>query len=1381
MNKSRKKKTDRYAQFKNRTNSSNYRDSKAVIDQFNKSVREYKRFSEVFNGGDEDLAASKLHDAGTDLYMCCEWALKNYLFRRYNEQLKLGEIPPHAREYKINGLSAKTATIKYLLEELEDIGIPSPNNIGINVSRIVHNAKVVNNRPKHERTIPDPKLYKESLNEIRRIVKSYVDENAGLELIDDSLYGNGDSWYEILEDTSDFNSAYSYVLITKRIDSLDVSGLFSQKWDLVIDMDPDSEISGLVNRYTNLTGINPRIRLLDGVNSRKKFSFSHIPYWVMANGTSDAPETIVDSKKWGGAHGKYLTTLLEEFHKEYTKPIKAFVYPFDSEKNMQKVVDAFNDVYDSGEEVDFIVLSAEEEYNSIDDENFKIYGLSFEDFSENLDLYNRDNQFIGGIIKHEFPAERGKRILIDESFSTELEDSFDAVYIDIDREDENEPDKCSQSIFYKGIQEISWYGLREHFDVMLPDQKVIEDKINQDMKDRGRLLGKVYYVPGIGGTTLMRRLAWEYRESYPTLILNRLNEQTGKNLQKIYDLTHSPILVFADNNRIEFEEVKNLQIELKKMGFAFVICYFERKLKGIKDNNGGSTYTIVHDFGAREARQMLRKLQAIIDDENQKKTLDEYVECTNDSMDRLPFVLSMYAFEKDFKGIKPFIANFLEKMNDQSKKILFALAIADYGNVSIDTQYFMDLFDDESADQFLLEDSPGINELVREEDNSGKSRIRLRHHLFGEEILKQLSNGRESVEITFINLVDYILEFIEDSRSNRFNINYDTLNLLRNLFITRKADVDSERPAFSLLITKLRDEHRTIFGSGYDPSTDAIVRIFNKLVEVYPEEPHFTAHLARFYFYIDKNYDKGFHNINAAIELSETENGHVDPLLYHMKAMGYSSRITNVYSIELIRNKREDPNYDLTDIRTKIQEDAENAFKYFKLVRDSNIGVAGHVSDINLCIHIANLAKNLLEDEQDFTEYLASNNGRWAMIYIDRAETLWEECKQVASDSVYEDLDGIEERLRALTASLEDSIAIWKRYIENAGNKNCGQARRILARSYMKAAENVKGIEAKKEYYTQVIDLMESNIAEDSYHVGNIRIWFDSIKQIDEDNQDELIQDAIIKLNRWVNITDSVEAHYYRFILKFIQATNGSTLAERELPKLLRELKQKSASKYNRTVPRHWLFKTGNGLNSLIRNNRNRKDAIPEDEMASQMLLLVGRVSNNYVNDSHAYINWRGVEIYFNPSATKGEISKANIGQRVKFGIGFSYDGPRAYNSSIKLLGIDESIEAKRTIESGIVVKCEVTRNVGYYVQVRLIEFSEIGSIHISELMEPYSANNRPQPGTIIEGKVLNKRFDNARHREVWSITMNTKNAEDDYIEETAMARALRLSGITLK
>ena len=71
-------------------------------------------------------------------------------------------------------------------------------------------------------------------------------------------------------------------------------------------------------------------------------------------------------------------------------------------------------------------------------------------------------------------------------------------------------------------------------------------------------------------------------------------------------------------------------------------------------------------------------------------------------------------------------------MNEPAKKIMFALSLADYGNVSIDSQFFAEMFGDDNADSFLLEDSPCIYELVRQEEVTGKNVFRIRYHLFGE-------------------------------------------------------------------------------------------------------------------------------------------------------------------------------------------------------------------------------------------------------------------------------------------------------------------------------------------------------------------------------------------------------------------------------------------------------------------------------------------------------------------------------------------------------------------------------------------------------------------------------------------------------------------------
>ncbi|MBD5448889.1 MAG: hypothetical protein HDR28_01765 [Lachnospiraceae bacterium] len=1370
-----KRKSRGYQSFLMRTGNINYRDTAQIVEQFNSSVSSYKRFASVLKAGDDGLAARKLHEAATRLYQCVEWALKNYLDKRYNEMETLGSFSQSTRILKVEELSRKNTNLIYLVNEFKKVSSPKYVTFGINVDIIVKNAADVNNLPKHNAAVPDPNAYRISINEVRKIIVNYLDTSEKLDLIDDTIFGEGKSWYELSENTADFSTAYSYILITNRLQDVNYQGLFSINWDMIIDFDSSSDIDGLIRRYQTNTHIKPWIKILSKIESKKKITHSNMPYWVLANGTADIPESVVSIEKWKNKTGKYLGDLLENFHKEYTKPAKVFMVPIGNEKATEKITDAFTDIYD--ENVDFAMLSADSDYSNIDLENFKTYKLTLKEFSNNLQIAFADKTIVQGTIKYEIPAEEDNKFEISESYMSELRDSFEIVYLDCALADEKDALKTSRINFYCGNTEISWYGLREQFDVIRAGKETIINKINEDMKDRGRLLRKVYYEPGMGGTTLLRRIAWEMREKYPTMILKKCNEQTSKNIQKLYDSTHLPHLILADNNLVNIEEIKDLQGELKRMGFAFVIVFFERKLRGQKSS--GSIYTVISELSQQKAKEMKSRLVQFVDNAKVKDKLDHIVN-GDEKDEKSPFIMSMYAFDEKFKGIKPYISKFLVGLNKPCRKILFALALADYGNVPMDIEYFTDMFEDDSVEQFLIEEMPGINELVRIENISRKKYIKIKYHLFAEEILRQLSGGYEAMDISFYSLMDDILEFIEDSRKNQYVINHDTMKVLRNLFITRIADEDSEKPAFSSLIIKLKEETRGVRNGQYDDSNDAIIRIFNKLVEVYPEEAHFTAHLARYYFYIDKNFEKGFEYINKAIELSETmEEGNVDPLLYHMKAMGYASLISNVYIRQIYQNQSEEGTNEIAKLIIQIEEAAINAFGLFKVVRQSNIGLAGHISEINLCIKIANMAKNLVDESEVFNAYMMSTDGEWAMKYVDRAMDLWDECKKMITDIDSEDFNDIDIRLNQLDTTLEHSIELWEEYIPNATGKNKTQARRLLARAYDQRNKAELDKKAVQLNLRRIVDLMQENMDEESTQTGNIRLWFEAIKRLEIVDQGTLIMDAIIKLNRWITLTDSVEAHYYRFVLKFIQAMQGSSLAENELPKLLRELKSKSVNLYNRTVPQHWLSNSSDGLGALISNSRNRKNIVPEEEMAKSLRQLTGRISSYYVNDSHAYIKYKGVEVYFNPSATKGEIDRTKINQRVKFGIGFSYDGPRAYNSSIHLLGADEFVEEKEPLQYGKVVLCEVIRNVVYYTQVRIIGYDDVGSIHINEYAPPYSEENRPKTGTIIEGKILSKKYDNKKNQNIWNVTMNIQ-PDDLQIDKTETAMSLALKKVKL-
>lgn len=79
---------------------------------------------------------------------------------------------------------------------------------------------------------------------------------------------------------------------------------------------------------------------------------------------------------------------------------------------------------------------------------------------------------------------------------------------------------------------------------------------------------------------------------------------------------------------------------------------------------------------------------------------------------------------------------------------------------------------------------------------------------------------------------------------------------------------------------------------------------------------------------------------------------------------------------------------------------------------------------------------------------------------------------------------------------------------------------------------------------------MQQNIFDEPNKSENIRIWFDAIRKLKTDKPENILDDAIVKLNGWVLTTGTIDSYYYRFILKFIKAIAA---AKAELPKLLRE------------------------------------------------------------------------------------------------------------------------------------------------------------------------------------------------------------------------------------
>lgn len=1353
----------------------NFKNREIIIESFNLSVERFEVFYKLILGQDFSGASTHLRPAGNLLYNLCEWAYKHYLYYKYIEQKRSGAVSESEYKRMQDKLRKKETTIIYLINEIKRVSAVDLKAEGIDLDFIGKKAYTVNNGPKHLGEITNAEDYLKVLEIVRKFILKFIDKDAHLLGIKSS---NRQSFDELLKIFSINKDDSTYMLITGEVTETEYQkeGLLKGKWDLVFDFNPSSDNGGLASYYTSLNKVRPIIKELSKQTIRDLSVVMNVPYWIMGRGFSDRPETLIPPNKFIQKFGKFLNEFFVKFYSIYTNPIKIIIL-YDNERIINRLIEDIEAAYQPYNESDEsrpnyeIICFSDSEFELESYYNVNKLNSTKEDFINFLYANPLDNN--GHQFKFKVPSDPNeennnqKEVILSAEFFAEISNYGQLVHLniaDIKNEDDDYNEEIDKENFLKGSTEISWQGLKRGFDVKRSNyNSKLFIPILDYLKTRSRVfLPPITYLPGVGGTTLLRRVAFDFHNLYPTVILEKYIEgQTESLIFELYRYSGLPILILIDSNHLDKEVPKRLRQSLQKSKktIPFTIVYFERN-SDIK-KNGKNKEPDFEEFINGECLIMKDQLIPFIS-ENRSERQNNLLRICKDNFrdEKTPFIMSLYAFEEEFDGIPSFIQKFLAPLNDEQKKYLVYLAMVDYAiNKPIEMQFFNHTLKKEEASG-LLGENAAFYHLVKVEYN--RKAFKIRYPLFSKEILKQVSNPlgvkNNSNDIIFSNLLKYILSFIEDSRYLGTGYSKNTENLLRELFITRE-EVDMIKSTFAPLIEKLRKESR----ENDNESKLIIGKIFKKLADVYPDEPHFIAHLARYYFYIEGDYPRGMEKINTAINATDGEDSH----LFHMQGMGYVARIRQHHITALYKAHRGNHMDEVNHILNEIKIDAEIAFDIFKKVRDitakgNAINIAGYISDIELCINIVDAGKKITNSIST-EEFVRKNDNEWYTQLIDQACSLFEDCKQFSTSSDQYLIHEIEGKLSSILDDLEKTISIWERYIESS-NSNNPQIRRLLARAYEKKLENSPAKD--QEDIKRIMDLMEENIVIEPHKGNNIRIWFNAIRAYKTDDPLELLDNAIIQLNGWIRETDTIEAHYYHFILTFIKAINGSTNDEHQLPILLNRLQFKANNSSNSTKIFEWLGK-GEGIDRLIHDKEFFKKDIEQIDQ-SRLFQLTGRITPNFSSTNQsAYISLFGIGVYFNPMYTPEGIDKHKSNQRVSFGIGFSFEGPRAFNNSVRLLNVDEQTSSMtNSINNDTyineLVRCEVIGEKEYYILCRIMKNGEPASIHKSQFKDQYNDIILPRRGKILDAAVVNKKH-LGNNKSIWELDIRKAKLESVY------------------
>lgn len=1339
----------------------NFRNKEQIISGYNESIKSYERFRKAVFDNKFNDAAEELSTAACKLAATVEWAEKHVVYHRYNQLLQIYPNSPSREEWERicnfeeivvdnQGMPKKRHMSTYEIMKIirtdfrneirdENLCFNSMDNKEIREALI--------NGYKHDGTQPNASAFVQTMDEIYRFIIVLVlnkEETKQLRSLTDNY---PDSWEKLLLSCGYFKPSRSrrYILLTDCIlEEEKVKSLFKINWDMVLDLSYTNMESLRVDLYEQYIAMQDRkkvvLKYLCDFRPADSLNVTPQTYWIKVNGrtnTQRSSDKILDDRTLASQYvGRHIVDLLNAFVKEYGLNTELIVLGCSKfARTAIRILQGFGDSYNDSDGLTVHFLSADNVEvknnilsgsSSLREERCRFYNLTEEEFSRELAVeVEEHNQVSETCIS--IPSISSAKGDIEPDNYEAMKSVMEVLYLGIESSFDASTKNIRGESFLHGNVPADWDVILDDCFVVAQEKETeIRNNIIHKLEDGSRSIYRIEYEAGLGGTTFMRRVGLQLHRDYPTVIVHRyIENDLASYLFEIYSRSLKHLVILVDSNDMSSSEVSKLQNELfRNYQFSFVIVYMARKEQG-----GIEADRYLRRLNNAQCKRMRDNLMIYIDNEVCRKNLISCVDrirLDQMSEEAIPFVFSMYAFDEQFSGIEPYIKHGLDPADERERDIAFVLSLADYANYKVSGQYFKNVYGMNYLNRMKNEGYALASIIKVVDDETGKKEaFKLKYPLFGKQILTYFS---ESKIISFTKLADRIVEMIKNSRKDEYvEPDEEIMRLMHKLFIEREeseADDTSIRGVYSQLIMQLVEENKRNNNNLYDNSENVVVGIFQTLVDTYPDEPHFAGHLARFYFYTMKNYDKGFEVISDAIENAKGKGNGSMGSLYHIKAMGYSARIQTQH-LKVIQDaiehtkKAGNPDGDFEKISQcvkDIKNDLSFAVELFDEARkESTSRFISNIAECKLSLRIQGYYE-LIHDWciDNKKNDIISQNEQIAL--YDKVESLIEDCEYMLSGGkgeinnyntkLLEEIQGDVQLTKAKGAETEK---ICRQLICSGAQDVVKRARRKLARiQYDNIKDNLDQAESQSKL-KEIIVMMEENFEVDASNNANFRIWFKALRALDAEDSYADLDSIFNKLDRWTMLPNaSPDAFYYKYIVRFIQAYEEGTLetstkVQSDLRELLDDLSNVSSDILKKTIPFEWFTDYGKGLRRLITNNElNQMD---RNSVIQTLHHFKGALPNKEsFTGRRAYISFGQQVVYFNPQSINGRITANDENQYVKFGLGFSYDGLRSYHDSITVLKRNVVSEKKVIPERGKKVSIKVLGSNSTYVKTEIVD-----------------------------------------------------------------------------
>jgi len=648
-------------------------------------------------------------------------------------------------------------------------------------------------------------------------------------------------WHEFAQACNHFDASHLYLLILGPGQSPPKAAwkfLSQLPLSVVLDFDTFTAENGA---YKSVEGELQQHRSLHLLTDKDEYT-TLVPekacYWYAARGLQTRPQTLADTdyRQWNRNYVPTLQKLFKELAHSSGGRWLTVVSLWRAPEYIRDVCAIVDREF--GDDVNYVFATPEVQV--FDELVHRFNGNSFP--MELESVLNGIPQYVEmpvSVMSHEVgvPKLNTTQYFLPRQELLWLQEDMEILHSAIEREVSSDKDR-QENDFLHGWT-ISWHQLSSHLDTDRDVTSAILEQVRHDLKSRATVRFRLQHWPGAGGTTVARRIAWELKRDYPTILLKRIvPDETIGRFRTLFNATEQSILALVEGADVTPDHLDKLYTEVGAENIPAVFLVISRQFEmpsasSHRERGIFLSQNLSRDEGYRFADTYKRAAP-------EKAVLLERLSKSS-SRDKTVFLFALTAFERDFVAVPRYIQPRLEVATEAQRRILLFLSLAySYGHKPLYAQMFATFLSQSKNHLLRLEkilQGPQL-ELVVEEDNRHWRPI---HHVIGEEILKSALAGKGDPRLWYTGLSTLAIDFIHLCRDSAYSPNDDLIEILYHIFIERDEQQqlgieqsDGGSPKFARLIEDIRN-------------IDGQQSVLEELVASFPQESHFWGHLGRFF------------------------------------------------------------------------------------------------------------------------------------------------------------------------------------------------------------------------------------------------------------------------------------------------------------------------------------------------------------------------------------------------------------------------------------------------------------------------------------------------------------------------------------------------------